>query len=284
MPKDNDRLGRGLEALFADASEPSGDVNEIPVSEIQPNRSQPRKKFDEASMAELTDSISQHGVLQPILLRPLPSGGYEIIAGERRFRAAMAAGLKTIPAVVKSMTDRESAEAALIENLQREDLNPVEEARGIKKLIDDYGCSQEEAASKLGTSRPSVTNSLRILSLPDDVLTLIEDGKLSAGHAKALLSIKDPELISAAAKDIAEKGLSVREAEKLCASLSKKPRTQAPKATAPEAAEVELALKNSLGVEVAVKYRHGKGSLTLNFYSKEQLYDFANRLSNNNQR
>ena len=270
-------LGRGLGALFADDPADSGSVTEIPLAEIQPNRSQPRRDFDEKALAELTESIRNYGVIQPILVKPIPSGGYMIVAGERRFRAAMNAGLFSIPAVVRSMSEQDSSEIALVENLQREDLNPVEEARGIKQLIDEYGYTQEEAASRIGSSRPSVTNALRILSLPEDVISLLESGSISVGHAKALLSLQDPELISAIAKEIAENGYSVRQTEKLCKSAGKQ-RSIKPKPLDPDVTEVELALKNDLGVEVSVKCNNGKGSLTINFYSKEQLYEFANKL------
>ena len=206
-------LGRGLGALFADDPADSSNVTEIPLAEIQPNRAQPRKDFDEKALAELTESIRNYGVVTPIIVKPIPSGGYMIVAGERRFRAAMNAGLFSIPAVIRSMSEQEASEIALVENLQREDLNPIEEARGIKQLIDDYGYTQEEAAAKIGSSRPSVTNALRILSLPEDVISLLETGKISTGHAKALLSLQDPELISAIAKEVAENGYSVRQTE-----------------------------------------------------------------------
>ena len=270
-------LGKGLGALFADTPDIDSNITEVPLAEIQPNKSQPRQDFEEQAMAELTESVKTYGVLQPILLNPLPSGGYMIVAGERRFRAAMNAGLFSIPAVIKPMTEQDASEIALVENLQREDLNPIEEANGIKKLIDDYGYTQEKVAEKIGSSRPSVTNALRILSLPEDVIQLIQRRELSMGHAKALLSIQDREMISEIAQEIVEKELSVRQAEKLCKNPHK-PRSMQPKLQDPAAKEVEVILRERLGVEVSVKSVDGKGTLTLNFYSKEQLYDFANKL------
>ena len=270
-------LGRGLGALFAEGPDIEANITEVPLAEIQPNRSQPRKDFDEQALAELTESVRNYGVIQPILLNPLPSGGYVIVAGERRFRAAMNAGLFSIPAVIKSMTDQDASEIALVENLQREDLNPIEEATGIKKLIEDYGYTQEQVAEKIGSSRPSVTNALRILSLPEDVIQLIQQKELSMGHAKALLSLQDTDLISEIAKEVVERGLSVRQTEKLCKNPHK-PRSIQPKLQDPAATEVEIALRDRLGVEVSVKSVNGKGTLTLNFYSQEQLYDYANKL------
>lgn len=273
-------LGKGLDALFADA-EPSSvaePVDEIPMADIEPDRNQPRREFDQEALNELASSIKEHGVLQPILLKPISGGGYRIVAGERRFRAAHLAGLTSIPAVVKNLTERETIEIALVENLQRENLNPVEEALGYKRLMDECGYTQEEAAKRLGKSRSAVANTLRLLGLPEDVLELLKEGKLSAGHAKAVLSIGDASTMSSAAGQIVSGGLSVREAEKLAQNISKKPPSSRPRPKSPIASEVELSLKESLGVEVSVKYDKGKGTLSVNFYSKEQLIEFANKL------
>ncbi len=270
-------LGKGLDALFVDNDINDGTPSELNISEIEPDREQPRTKFDEQALSELTASVSEHGVLQPILVRPLPNGGYRIIAGERRFRAAHAAGLTKIPALIKSVSDLDAIALALIENLQRDDLDPVDEALGYKHLMDTADITQEQAAEKVGKPRSTVANSLRLLALPDDVLSLISEKKLTAGHAKALLSLKDTDSVSETAKMIADKQLSVREAERICSR--KKREKPVPKPKESIAAEVEIALRDTLGVEVSVKYNDGKGTLSLNFYSKEQLLDFANRLA-----
>lgn len=273
------RLGKGLDALFADTTGEAENASELSVNDITPDRNQPRHAFDDAALEELAASIREHGVLQPILVRPIPEGGYRIVAGERRWRAAKKAGLSMIPALVRPLTESDAVAIALIENLQREDLNPVEEARGYKRLIDEFMLTQEQAADRVGKSRPTVANALRLLSLPDDAIELLEKGKLSAGHAKAVLSAL-PERMSELARQIAAEGLSVRAAEKLCSQKSKpdKPEERQPKPADPTAKEVELSLAEALGVEVKVRYEDGRGTLSVGFYSKEQLYDFANRL------
>ena len=270
-------LGKGLNALFVDNDNDNGAGAELNISEIIPDRNQPRSSFDESLLEELADSITEHGILQPIVVRPIPTGGYMIVAGERRFRAAHKAGLTTIPAIVKSITDQEAIEIALIENLQRDDLNPVEEAKGYKRLMEQAGLSQEEAAQKVGRSRSAVANSLRLLSLPSDVLELLSERKMTTGHAKVLLSLDDDDLISEAAKTVISGKLSVRETEKLC-SKPKKQRERKAVLKDSVASEVELSLKNTLGVGVNVRYIDGKGSLSIDFYSKEQLFEFANKL------
>ena len=236
-------LGKGLEALFAEnAVEEQGKAITLRLLEIEPNRDQPRKQFDEEALSELSASIAQHGILQPLLVRPLPGGGYQLVAGERRWRAARMAGLEEVPAVIRELTDREAAELAMIENLQREDLNPMEEAKGYQTLMETYGMTQEEAARAVNKSRPAVANALRLLQLPDEVAEMVAEGRLSAGHARALLSFSEEERLPAA-QEAAEKGLTVRELERRAKAA------RAPKKNSPATAfsrdsfyhEVELA-------------------------------------------
>ncbi len=281
MPSQKNRgLGRGLDALFADnATEDSAaDVGELRISDISPDRAQPRSNFDEQALEELSTSIKQHGVLQPIVVRPSAGGGYTIVAGERRWRAARLAGLTSIPALVRDITDSEAMEIALIENLQRENLNPIEEAEGYRALMDKCSLTQEQAAARVGKSRPAVANALRLLSLPEPVLDLLRRGKLSAGHAKAVLSLTGDAERTDAANRIYADNLSVREAEKLCSKPPKQEKLALPKTKDPTAAEVELSLREALGVEVEVSYHAGRGKLTVSYYSKEQLFELANKL------
>ena len=219
----NSGLGKGLDALFSDnMTEELGSSTELLLDEITPNREQPRKEFDQEALQELADSIAQHGVLQPVLVRPLLNGGYQLVAGERRFRASMMAGLTTIPAVIREMSDSEAMELALIENLQRRDLNPIEEAQGVKQLMDSYGLTHQEIADRLSKSRESITNNLRLLRLPDEVAQMVADGRLSASHARTLLSFEDEQQIIKIAREAVEKNLSVRSLEKM-AMMPKKP-------------------------------------------------------------
>ncbi|MDO5602987.1 MAG: ParB/RepB/Spo0J family partition protein [Oscillospiraceae bacterium] len=272
-------LGRGLDSLFIDSGGSVAAPSVIKMSEIEPDKEQPRKIFEDESLAELAASIEEHGVLQPIAVRPLPAGGYRIIAGERRWRAARLAGLKEIPAVVKDVSDSEAMELALIENLQREDLDPVEEAEGYRQLMDRCGLTQEEAAKRLGKSRAAVANSLRLLGLPLKAREWLREGKLSFGHAKVILGLESEELRLEAARTVIEKELNVRETETLCKKLKKPipaPKTKMPEPALP--AEVALALKEALGTEVKLQYKEGKGALTVHFYSDAQLRAFANLL------
>ncbi len=276
-------LGTGLDALFVDNSSDEevsgkGGASELKMSEVEPDRTQPRKSFDDDSLAELAESISQHGVLQPILVRPLANGRYQIVAGERRWRASRLAGKETIPALIRNLSDLEAMTIALVENLQREDLNPVDEALGYRQLMEVSGLTQEQAAKQVGRSRPSVANSLRLLSLPDDVLDMLKKGEITVGHAKAILSIADEKLRSAVAKQVSENGMTVRDAEKFCQKPAKQEKLTLPKAKESVASEVELSLQNALGVEVHVKYKDGSGTLSVDFYSKDQLFEFANKL------
>ena len=276
-------LGKGLDSLFADLPETddaAAGVTTLPLREIEPDPDQPRKRFDEAALAELAASIQENGLLQPIAVRPKPLGaGYLIIAGERRWRAARLAGLDEVPALVKDVTDEQAAALALIENLQREDLDPIEVAEGCHQLIEKYGLTQETAAKRLGKSRSAVTNSLRLLNLPDDVRAKVSDGSLSAGHAKALLGLPDDARIRQAAGEITARGLNVRQAEALCKKLARPPKAPKPKPDAftrpKRAVEIEAALKEVTGSEVRVEYKDGKGSLKIDFYSDKMLDQFA---------
>lgn len=281
-------LGRGLDSLFADLPEEdtSGGVSTLPVREIEPDPDQPRKNFDGESLSALAQSITENGLLQPIAVRPKKAGpGYVIIAGERRWRAARIAGLDEVPVIVKEVTDEQAAALALIENLQREDLDPIEVAEGCRRLIDQYGLTQEQAALRLGKSRSAITNTLRLLGLPDDVRQAVRQGSISTGHAKALLGLPTAEMMSAAAKQVVEKNLNVRQTEALCRKLAKPPKEPKPVDAFIRpvlATEVEAALKEVTGSEVHVDYKNGKGSLRIDFYSDEQLRRYADLLGHYN--
>lgn len=275
-------LGRGLDSLFMDSSGSVAAPSEIRMSEIEPDKDQPRKMFEDESLSELAASIAEHGVLQPIAVRPMPTGGYRIIAGERRWRAARLAGLTEIPAVIKDVSDSEAMELALIENLQREDLDPIEEAEGYRNLMERCSYTQEDAAKVLSKSRTAVTNSLRLLGLPDEVRVWVQQRKLSQGHAKVILGLETEEQRLEAAKIVLEKGLSVRETEALCKKMKKPAGKKEEKPQPALPTEVSLSLKEALGTEVKVQYKEGKGALTVHFYSDEQLKAFANLLGNYN--
>ena len=282
MAKGRGGLGRGLESLFEDAApsfESDTRIETLPLREIEPDPGQPRKTFDDETLAELSASIAEHGLLQPIAVRPKPSGGYLIVAGERRWRASRMAGLTEVPVIVKDVTDEQAMELALVENLQREDLDPVEEAAGIRELMTRCDLTQEQAARKLGKSRSALANSLRLLSLPETVLELLKSGFITIGHAKVVLSLPTPELQEEAAQMIADNQLNVRQAEALCKKLAK-PAKEPVAAPLPSAlpVEVEESLKQVLGSEVRVAYHDGKGKLTVHFYSDDQLKAFANLL------
>ncbi len=282
MAKGRGGLGRGLESLFEDAApsfESDTRIETLPLREIEPDPGQPRKTFDDETLAELSASIAEHGLLQPIAVRPKPSGGYLIVAGERRWRASRMAGLTEVPVIVKDVTDEQAMELALVENLQREDLDPVEEASGIRELMTRCDLTQEQAARKLGKSRSALANSLRLLSLPETVLELLKSGFITIGHAKVVLGLPTPELQEEAAQMIADNQLNVRQAEALCKKLAK-PAKEPVAASLPSAlpVEVEESLKQALGSEVRVAYHDGKGKLTVHFYSDDQLKAFANLL------
>ena len=279
-------LGKGLDLLFADLPETSSDdaaASTLPLREIEPDPAQPRKQFDDDALNQLADSITENGLLQPIAVRPKKLGtGYIIIAGERRWRAARLAGLDEVPVIIKDVSDEQAAALALIENLQREDLNPIEVAEGCHQLIEKYGLTQETAAKKLGKSRSSVTNSLRLLALPQEVRHKVSEGILSAGHAKVLLGLPTQELMQQAAEEIEANGLNVRQTEALCKKLAKPAKSPKPKPDPfhrpKRAVEIEAALKEVTGSEVHVEYKDGKGSLKIDFYSDEMLQKFADLL------
>ena len=282
MARGRGGLGRGLESLFEDAA-PSLESDEmiqtLPLREIEPDPGQPRKTFSDETLRELAASIAEHGLLQPIAVRPHGLGNYTIVAGERRWRACRMAGLTEVPVVVKDVTDEQAMELALVENLQREDLDPVEEAAGIRELMQRCSLTQEQAAQKLGKSRSALANSLRLLSLPENVLELLKSGFINTGHAKVVLGLPTPELQEQAAQIIADNQLNVRQAEALCKKLAKpakEPKEPALRSTFP--VEVEESLKQVLGNEVNVAYHGGKGKLTVHFNSDEQLRAFANLL------
>lgn len=273
-------LGGGLDSLFEDNTAEVQVKKTLRISEIEPNRSQPRKHFDETAIQTLADSIREHGVLQPLLVRPLASGGYQIVAGERRWRAAKMLGLDEIPVVIKDLSDLETAQIALIENLQRENLDPIEEALGFRRLQDDFGMRQEDVAKTVGRSRSAIANATRLLRLPEEVQVLVADGSISAGHARALLGFTDETLMIQAAKKAANGLLTVRQLEKLAAETETAPETEETPAPLPTYyGEVEQALHTRLGRKVKVQYKKNKGTLTLEFYDDDDLRELARLLS-----
>ena len=269
-------LGRGLNALLGDPDlqpQSEGSVT-LPISQVEPGLNQPRKRFDPAALADLAESIRVHVIIQPLTVRRLASGYYQIIAGERRWRAAKEAGLAEVPAVIIEADDRKVMELGLIENLQREDLNPAEEARGYQSLMEDYGLTQEQVAQRMGKSRPAVANTLRLLALPDDLMKLVEEGQLSAGHARAILGAPTPSLQRQAAKRVVEEQLSVRQTEALVKALQKEKRTK----PAPDGAdlslylgELEKNLSGRLGRKVKIAHRGKKGRIELEYYDSQDL-------------
>ena len=278
-------LGKGLDALFLDNStEEKGGSVTVSINDIEPNRDQPRKFFDDEALKELSDSIAMHGVIQPLLVRPLCDGGYQLIAGERRWRASRMAGLSQVPVVVREMTDEEAMELALIENLQREDLNPIEEAEGFKLLMDTYSFTQEQAAEKVGKSRPAVANALRLLALPQEVLDMVKEGIISSGHARTLLPLSDEKLIIKLAEEISQKELSVRETERIVKTLLK-PKSENVKKKAkrdPYYDECEIAIREELGRKAKINVSRGnKGSIEIEFFSKEDLQSILQALAGN---
>jgi len=276
-------LGRGLTSLFDENSSDNEGAVTLNLNDIEPNRDQPRKDFDETALSELADSIAQHGLIQPIVVKPNLDGRYSIIAGERRWRASRMAGLTEVPVVIKEADEQTLMEIALIENLQREDLNAVEEALGYRSLIDTYGLTQEEVAKKMGKSRSAVTNALRLLALNDNELEALRRGSISAGHARALLSCDD-EATRAKMLIAAADGASVRELEKTAAD-AKKAKSAAkaePQKKPTFYSEVELSLKNEMRRKVHINPSgNGKGTLTIEFFSDDELAEFAKRLAEN---
>lgn len=272
-------LGRGLDSLFNENATESNSAVTLRINEIEPNREQPRKDFDEEALSELASSIEKHGLIQPITVCPQANGTYRIVAGERRWRACRMAGLDEIPVIIKELSERDLMEIALIENLQREDLNAYEEAAGYKSLIDTYGLTQEQVAEQMGKSRSAVTNALRLLSLNDNELMALREGDITAGHARALLGVEDKN-IRAAMFNAALNGANVRELEKMAAlAKSGEKKTSEKKPKNKFYNEVELSLKNELHRKVYIKPTgKGKGTLTIEFFSDEELADFAKRL------
>ncbi len=283
------RLGRGLSALLGEAEETTlapaqkGGASTVPIENVYRNKDQPRTHFDEAALADLAESIRQKGVLQPLIVRPIPGGdGYQIVAGERRWRAAQKAGLHEIPVLVRDLSDREVMEIALVENIQRSDLDVVDEARAYKALIDQFHHTQEDIARAVGKSRPVIANALRILSLPDEILDMVRQKKLSAGHARALVLVSDPLSL---AQQVAARGLSVRQLEELARQQSTAPERKGRKTAPKDSADTDvLALEESLtrklGLAVLVRSQAGGGgSVQIKYKTLEQLDDICRRLT-----
>ncbi len=273
-------LGRGLDSLFDENLAQKSNSVTVNINEIEPYRNQPRKDFDEEALNELADSIARHGLIQPIVVKPTLDGRYMIIAGERRWRACRIAEINEVPVIIKDTDDKTLMEIALIENLQREDLNPVEEALGYKALIDDFSLTQDEVASRMGKSRSAVTNALRLLKLTPAELEALRKGVISAGHARALLSVEDISLRQRMLYAAVE-GASVRELEKMAADQKRKTKVKSVKEVPTFYKEVELSLKNEIGRKVYIKpTSKGKGTLTIEFYNDEELAAFAEKLAN----
>lgn len=268
-------LGRGLRALIpgSEAAAREAEVRELPVSSLRPNERQPRRRFDEVALRELSESIREHGVLEPLVVRPV-DGGYEIVIGERRWRASQLAGIERVPVVIRSLDDREATEVALVENLQREDLNPIEEAEAYQRLIEEFGMTQEEVARRVGRDRSTVANRLRLLSLEPEVKALIESGSLSAGHAKALLGAPYGTRATLARR-IIDEGLSVRQVEELVRGvqgrIARKERRRREAAKDPHWEAIEEEFRQVLGTKVNVVQRGGRGRIEIEFYDNEDL-------------
>ncbi len=283
MAKKLGGLGRGLDSLFADNSveEINPSVNKLRIMEIEPNHDQPRKDFDEKSLSELAESIEQHGVLQPLVVRPLANGSYQLVAGERRWRAARIAGLAEVPVVIKELTDEEVIEIAMIENLQREDLNPLEEALGYRYMMDELNITQEQAAEKVGKSRPAVANALRLLKLPNEIQDMVKNNLISPGHARALLGFDSEDMIVQTAKMIIKEDLSVREVENLVKKSKKIPKVAKQQKRDKFFSEVEIALVENLGRKVKIKEaKQDAGVLEIEFFDKDDLKGLAMKLEN----
>ena len=276
-------LGRGFDSLFLENSnEENGAVTTMDISQIEPNRSQPRKRFDDDALLSLAESIRLHGVIQPLLVRPTPSGVYEIIAGERRYRASRMVGLSQIPVVVRELDDKQTMQIALIENLQREDLNAIEESLGYQTLMDEYDMTQEEVAKTVAKSRSAVANALRLLALPDAVKKLVEKGDISAGHARALLSLESEKEMNELAQRIVREQLSVRQVEKAVKPKTVKDGTKPALALSDMekfAIELEGALKDELSRQIKIKHKGEKGVIEIEFFSKEDLSNIAEKLA-----
>ncbi len=272
MAKKSHGLGRGLDSLFPGAEEWGTSIQEIPVGELDPNPDQPRQSFDQESIGQLADSIRDQGVLQPLLVVPASGGRYRIIAGERRYRASRIAGLETVPCIVKDIDVIRQMEIALIENLQREDLNPMEAARGIQALMKQCGYTQEKVSTRLGKSRPAVANLLRLLSLPEEVTEMVRDGLISAGHARVLAGIKDPEEQIRLAHRAADEGMSVRRLEQLASAVKEKPaRKRRPAPMPAELGELQEKIRLKTGLKSALTGSITKGRIVLQYSSRDEL-------------
>jgi ParB family chromosome partitioning protein len=275
-------LGGGFEALLSDNTNEVQIKKSLRTTDIEPNRDQPRKNFSDEAITALADSIREHGMLQPILVRPIGTGGYQIVAGERRWRAARMLGLDEVPVNIRELSDAEAMQIAIIENLQRENLNPIEEASGYNELIEKYGMTQDKVAKMVGRSRSAVANAVRLLSLPDRVIKMLENGDISAGHGRALLGFENEELLIATALRAADGGLTVRQVER-AAQKSAEAQDEIPAATDRKIdsyfKEMEISLNNNLGRRVRVEYGKNKGILTLEFYDKEDLAALADKLA-----
>ena len=290
-------LGRGLDALFEDtllmqevsvADEPQKNagktlspdaINYIEINDIMPNRTQPRRFFDDDKISELADSIREHGMIQPVVVRPASGDGFEIVAGERRWRAARKADLRVIPCIIREISDRENMLLALIENMQREDLNPIEEANGYKELMDKFGMTQEEVARVVGKARSSIANSLRLLNLPPIIAEMVSNNELSTGHCKVLLGVSETKDMVELAHKAAGKDVSVREMERMVKALDKKEKPEKKKDTFYTEAEISLA--KALETNVSIVPGKKKSTIQIEFYSDEDLTDIINRLANN---
>jgi len=280
---DKRRLGKGLGALIPDALDASAETAEIKLDRIKPNPFQPRRNFDDDKLKELAVSIKEHGVLQPVVVSPADEeGNYVLVAGERRCRAARMSDLATVPAVVKSFDKSTLLEIALIENLQREDLNPVEEARAYKKLMEEFSYTQEELSRRIGRSRPSIANSVRLLALPESILQALAEGELTPGQARPLLAISDPESRAVAARKIIAEGLSAREAEKLALNVNTEKNIKRERAEEnvqdPFSAELQLQIQRSLGTKVKLKKGKNGGTIEIYYYSDDDLERLINKL------
>ncbi len=272
-------LGMGMDALFTENDSEEKPHKTLRLTEIYPNKEQPRTDFDDEALSTLAESIKQHGVLQPLLVRPMEQGGYQIVAGERRWRAARMAGLEEVPVFIRKLTDQQTMELALVENLQRENLNPVEEALGYKELMETYGYTQEQVARIVGKSRPAVANSLRILGLDSLTLKMVRDGEISIGHAKILAGVEDSAKRAELAQKVKRDLLTVRNLEELVKAESSPKKPKLPPKKDVYLKEIELSLAETTGRKVTVNGKNGKGKLEIEFYSEEDLAAIANLLA-----
>lgn len=284
-------LGQGLDALFGDnTTEDTSGAQTLRMSDIEPNRGQPRQNFDESAIADLADSIRQHGLIQPIVVRPMDSGGYQIVAGERRWRACRMLGMSEVPAIIREFTDFETAQIALIENIQREDLNPIEEAAAYRTLMDEYSMTQEQLSKAVGKSRSAIANSVRLLNLPEPIIEMLKKRELSTGQAKAIAAADSEDKMIELAKEAAAGKLTVRGIEKLLSkggeesgeekSAGNEKSVKEQKQSINFVTEMQISLENHLGKKVRISTKDGeKGSITIDFYSQDELSEIADKLT-----